>query len=237
VLVADDNRINRHLVVSILEKHGHSVVLAVNGREAVAAARMGGLDAALLDVQMPEMDGLQATAAIRAAEVGTGRHLPIVALTAHALKGDREACLAAGMDHYLAKPIHAAGLLSALDGLVGEPAFDPREALARVEGDASLLAELVEILRAESPRLLADLRRRLEAADARGVQDAAHALKGSVGNFGGHAAAAAAAVLERMGREAALDGGFARLAELEQEVDRLLSSLDRMGATASSSTA
>jgi CheY-like chemotaxis protein len=237
VLVADDNRINRHLVVSILEKHGHSVVLAVNGLEAVAAARKGGLDAALLDVQMPEMDGLQATAAIRAAEVGTGRHLPIVALTAHALKGDREACLAAGMDHYLAKPIHAAGLLSALDGLVGEPAFDPREALARVEGDATLLAELVEILRAESPRLLADLRRRLEAADARGVQDAAHALKGSVANFGGHAAAAAAGVLERMGREAALDGGFARLAELEQEVDRLLSSLDRMGATASSSTA
>jgi CheY-like chemotaxis protein len=98
VLVAEDNRVNQRLILSILEKHGHTCVLAVDGREAVAAAHRGALDAALIDVQMPEMDGFQATGAIRAAEKGTGRHLPIVALTAHALKGDRDACLAAGMD-------------------------------------------------------------------------------------------------------------------------------------------
>jgi len=101
--------------------------------------------------------------------------------------------------------------------------------LARVEGDRKLLAEIVDIFRVESPRMLADLRRCLETGDARGVMEAAHALKGCVGNFGGRAAADAALVLERMGREGALSGGGGRLAELEREVDRLRSGLGRMG--------
>jgi HPt (histidine-containing phosphotransfer) domain-containing protein len=190
---------------------------------------------------MPEMDGFQATAAIRAAEKGTGRHLPIVALTARALKGDREACLAAGMDDYLSKPIRTAELLSILERLGGdagpvpsastsvEPAFDSDDVLTRVGGDRKLLAEIVDIFRVESPRLLADLRRCLETGDARGVMEAAHALKGCVGNFGGRAAADAALALERMGREGALSGGGARLLALEREVDRLRNDLARMG--------
>ena len=241
VLLAEDNKINQRLVVAILEKHGHTVVLAVNGREAVAYAHRRGFDIALLDVQMPEMDGFQATAAIRAAEKGTGRHLPIVALTARALKGDREACLAAGMDDYLSKPIRTEELLSILERLGGEagpappastsvePAFDSENLLTRVGGDRKLLAEIVDIFRVESPRMLADLRRCLETGDARGVMEAAHALKGCVGNFGGRAAADAASALERMGREGALSGGGARLLELEREVDRLRNDLARMG--------
>ena len=241
VLLAEDNKINQRLVVAILEKHGHTVVLAVNGREAVACAHRRGLDIALLDVQMPEMDGFQATAAIRAAEKQTGRHLPIVALTARALKGDREACLAAGMDDYLSKPIRTAELLSILERLGGdagpapsastsfEPAFDPEDVLTRVGGDRKLLAEMVDIFRVESPRMLADLRRCLETGDARGVMEAAHALKGCVGNFGGRAAADAALALERMGREGVLSGGGARLLELEREVDGLRNDLARMG--------
>jgi CheY-like chemotaxis protein len=233
VLVAEDNRINQRLVVAILEKHGHTAVLAVDGREAVAAAHRGGLDVALLDVQMPEMDGFQATAAIRAEELGTGRHLPIVALTARALKGDREACLAAGMDEYLSKPVHAAALLSVLQGLGGgpgpglapstclAPAFDPQDALARVEGDRELLAELVDIYRVETPRMLADLRRCLEAGDVGGVESAAHALRGCVGILGGRAAAEAALAVERMATEAVRSGGGGQLAELERELDRL----------------
>jgi two-component system, sensor histidine kinase and response regulator len=239
VLLAEDNEINQRLVVSLLEKHGHTVVRTANGREAVASAHGGGFDVALIDVQMPEMDGFQATAAIRAAEKGTGRHLPIVALTAHALKGDREACLAAGMDHYLSKPIRTEDLLSLLEWLgddagpvppafTGEPAFELRDVLARVEGDRALLAELVDIFRVDSPRMLADLRRGLEAGDARGVEKAAHALKGCVGNFGGRTAAAAALALERMGRDGVVTGAGARLAELEREVDRLRSGLARM---------
>ncbi len=110
-----------------------------------------------------------------------------------------------------------------------ETAFDPEDVLARVEGDRKLLAELVDIFRVESPRMLADLRRGLETSDARGVEDAAHALKGCVGNFGGRAAADVALALERMGREGVLDGAGARLAELEREVDRLTGGLVRMG--------
>ena len=240
VLLAEDNRINQRLVLAILEKHGHTVVLAANGREAVACAHRGGLDVVLLDVQMPVMDGLQAIAAIRDAERGTSRHLPVIALTAHALKGDRERCLAAGMDDYLAKPIRAAELLSMLERLGDgapparsaaasvEPAFEPAEILARVEGDRALLSELVELFRDEAPHLLAELRRCVEAGDSRGVQDAAHALKGCVGNFGAPAATDAALALEHLGRDDDLREAGPRLIELEQEVERLRSSLVQM---------
>ncbi len=119
VLLAEDNAINQRLVTAILNKRGHTVVTVENGREALAAIDRDALDVALMDVQMPEMDGFEATAAIRAAEEGTGRHLPIVALTARAFEGDREVCLAAGMDAYLAKPIHASELLAILATLAG----------------------------------------------------------------------------------------------------------------------
>ncbi len=240
VMLAEDNRINQRLVSAILEKHGHTVVLAGNGREAVACAHRGGLDVALLDVQMPEMDGFQAIAAIRDAERGTGRHLPVVALTAHALTGDRERCLAAGMDDYLAKPIRTEALLSMLERLGGAapaapsapasvaPAFEPDEILARVEGNRELLAELVDIFRDESPRMLAELRRCCEAGDPGGVRDAAHALKGCVGNFGALAAADAALALEHLGRDEDLRESGPRLAELEREVEHLSIGLVRM---------
>jgi two-component system, sensor histidine kinase and response regulator len=191
-------------------------------------------------VQMPEMDGLEATAAIRANESRTGRHLPIIALTALAMKGDREACLAAGMDGYLTKPLRSSDLLDAIEalvptavapaasGLVG-PTFDRAELLGRVEGDRTLLAELVELFRTESPRLLTELRGCLEASDAKGVQAAAHALRGAVGNFGARAASEAALVLEVMGRDGALTDGEARLSDLEREVRRFEQDLDRLG--------
>ena len=242
VLVAEDNAINQRVIAALLEKHGHSVVLAVDGHEAVAAARHGGLDVALIDVQMPGMDGLQATAAIRVEEAGTGRHLPIVALTARALKGDREACLAAGMDDYLSKPVRTPDLLAILARLGAggdakppphaaaavERAFDPEDVLARLEGDRELLAELVGIFRVDSPRLLADLRRCLETGDGRGVERTAHAIKGFAGNLGGRGAADAAEALERLGREGAVGGGATKLATLELEMDRLGSGLSRM---------
>jgi CheY-like chemotaxis protein len=189
---------------------------------------------------MPVMDGFQAIAAMRDAERGTGHHLPVIALTAHALKGDRERCLAAGMDDYLAKPIRTAELLSILERLGGggplapsapasvEPAFEPAEILARVDGDRALLAELVDIFRDEAPRMLAELRRCFEAGNPRGVQDAAHALKGCVGNFGALAAADAALALEHLGRDEDLQVAGPRVAELEREVERLVGGLVRM---------
>jgi CheY-like chemotaxis protein len=111
VLLVEDNVVNQRVARSLLERHGHAVVVAENGRLALEALNGAEFDIVLMDVQMPVMDGLAATQAIRQREEGTGRHLPIVALTANALKGDRERCLEAGMDGYVAKPFHFHSLL------------------------------------------------------------------------------------------------------------------------------
>jgi hypothetical protein len=126
VLLAEDNPINQKLAVRILEKQGHGVTVANDGVEAVAAARDGEFDVILMDVQMPNMGGLEAAAAIRTLERGTGRHVPIVALTAHAMKGDRERCLKAGMDGYVSKPIQADHLLEVM-AQVTSPAGETAE--------------------------------------------------------------------------------------------------------------
>jgi signal transduction histidine kinase/CheY-like chemotaxis protein len=117
ILLAEDNAVNRLLATKLLEKCGHTIVSAVNGREAIAAVTADAFDIILMDVQMPEMDGLEAAAAIRKMEILTGTHVPIVALTAHAMKGDREICIAAGMDAYLSKPINPQDLFELVESL------------------------------------------------------------------------------------------------------------------------
>ncbi len=133
MLVAEDNAVNQQLVLAILNGLGHEVTIVGDGRAAVAAARTGRFDVALLDVHMPDMDGFEAAAAIRAFEQETGGHLPIAAVTANALKSDRDACLAAGMDGYLAKPIRMTELLDVIDRLAGDaagaPATRPRSSI------------------------------------------------------------------------------------------------------------
>ncbi|MGB7720140.1 MAG: response regulator [Bryobacteraceae bacterium] len=121
ILVAEDNPVNQMVAARLLERRGHRVTLAANGREAVAAVGRESFDLVLMDVQMPEMDGFEATAAIRHAETGTGRHLPIVALTARAMKGDAEHCRLAGMDGYLPKPVSTADLYAIVDGCAHVP--------------------------------------------------------------------------------------------------------------------
>ena len=121
MLVAEDNRVNQRVVTRLLEKQGHHVTLAENGREALEKLLLGGFDGILMDVQMPEMTGLEAAQAIRRAERGSGRHIPILAMTAHAMKGDRERCLASGMDGYVSKPIRSQELLDALQGVISVP--------------------------------------------------------------------------------------------------------------------
>jgi two-component system sensor histidine kinase/response regulator len=115
VLLAEDNAVNRRLAVRLLEKRGHTVVVANNGREALAMVQQERFDLVLMDVQMPEMDGLEATAAIRDTERASGCHIPIVAMTAHAMQSDEERCLAAGMDGYLSKPLDAAKFSQVLE--------------------------------------------------------------------------------------------------------------------------
>jgi CheY-like chemotaxis protein len=117
ILLAEDNLVNRTLAVRLLEKHGHAVEVALDGREALTKYQAGRFELVLMDVQMPEMDGFEATAAIREMEKTTGTHVPIVAMTAHALTGDRERCLAAGMDGYISKPFRVEELLKAMEGI------------------------------------------------------------------------------------------------------------------------
>ncbi|HEV7837094.1 MAG TPA: response regulator, partial [Gemmatimonadaceae bacterium] len=125
VLVAEDNPVNRQLVIALLGKRGHTVATVVNGREAIAALEESAFDVVLMDLQMPEMGGLEATEAIRTAERTTGARVPIIALTAHAMKGDREICLAAGMDGYLTKPINPKELIALLESLTSVPEKAP----------------------------------------------------------------------------------------------------------------
>jgi two-component system sensor histidine kinase/response regulator len=242
VLLAEDNRVNMRLVTAMLEKGGHTVVAAGDGRQAVSAAQAGGFDAVLMDLQMPEMDGFEATAAIRKNEREAGGRLPIIALTAHAMKGDREACLAAGMDAYLAKPVRAHDLLSTLSRLTGggwerapaepvEPAVNAPDVLARVGGDRELLAEVIAIFREQAPRMVADLRRATESGDAKALERSAHTLRGSVVSLGAKPAADEANALETMGRLGRLEGAAGRVTDLERELARLQQELDRLIAT------
>jgi CheY-like chemotaxis protein len=119
ILVAEDNLVNQRLAVRLLERHGHSVAIAGNGREALDALARERFDLVLMDMQMPVMDGLEATAAIRRGELVTGGHTPIVAMTANAMQGDRERCLGAGMDGYLSKPVQEKDVLEAIAAAIG----------------------------------------------------------------------------------------------------------------------
>jgi two-component system sensor histidine kinase/response regulator len=234
ILLAEDNAVNQKLVVRLLQKAGHHAVVADNGREAVALLEQQPFDLVLMDVQMPDMDGFEATAAIRRKE-GTGAHVPIVAMTAHAMKGDRERCLAAGMDSYVAKPIQARELLEVLDQLlpaVSEPKagggpsspsdHDWSGALEKVGGDRELLHELVRVFLEEWPKWKTALDHALAGGDTAQVRRLAHTVKGALGQFEAHQAAEAAEQLETMGRVADLRQAGDMYALLEREIGRLL---------------
>jgi PAS domain S-box-containing protein len=226
LLVAEDNAVNQKLILRLLRKMGHTSVLVTSGHEVLAALKREKFDALLMDVQMPEMDGLEATRRLRAAEAGTGRRIPVIAMTAHAMKGDRERCLEAGMDHYLSKPIDVRELARTLAEL-GIADFNPQpvmnhtEALARLGGDEELLAEVAQLFLQDSPVWLAELRSALARRDAAGVRRAAHTLKGAVSYFGADEVTDAAQRLEELGRSADLGRAAAALDTLEQVIARL----------------
>ena len=214
ILVAEDNPVNQRLAVRLLEKRGHTTVLAGDGKEAIAALEEGSYDLILMDVQMPEMGGLEATAAIRKSEDSSNAHVPIVAMTAHAMKGDRERCIEAGMDAYISKPIKPQELYEVIESAVPDvveaepdtlaearlrPAFDREGALARVDGDLELFKEVVDLFVVDAPRLLSQIRASIQRRDGEGLERAAHQLKSTVGNFDADEAFEAALRLEAMG--------------------------------------
>ncbi|MCW5892380.1 MAG: response regulator [bacterium] len=231
VLVAEDNPVNQMLVRRLLEKMGHSVTVANDGAQALAALEAGGEFAlVLMDVQMPEMDGLAATAAIRAREAARGGpRLPILALTAHAMPGDREQCLAAGMDDYLTKPIQVATLCAAIAravagraGTSAAPCVPAAETvLAAVRTNVARLGPLVTAFRTEAPTLVAAAGAALSRRDAAGLVEAAQVLKWIVGSLGDGAVLEAACRLERLGRDGDLDAAADTWVALEQGVAQL----------------
>ena len=235
ILLAEDGVINQQVAVRLLEERGHSVEVVNNGRTAVEQVATASFDVVLMDVQMPDMDGLEATAAIRRAETLTGEHIPIVAMTAHAMQGDRDRFLAAGMDGYVAKPVRPHELYAAVEefgphaeaGLLAsaDVPFAWDAALESVGGDEAMLRELAEMFFAECPKLMQQIREHIASADSPELRRAAHTLKGSAHVFGAEAAAEAAHRLEEIGREAAFADAAEALALLEDEVARLLPAL------------
>jgi len=218
VLLAEDNAVNQKLAVRLLEKRGHSAAVVSDGQAALEALERETFDAVLMDVQMPGVDGFEATRRIRAREAGTGRRLPIIAMTAHAMKGDRERCLAVGMDGYVTKPIQVEQLFQVLEGFTAPapptpepttpsaPVFDVQAALARARGDRALLAELIELFRGECEQARTTLRGALERRDAGALRLASHSLKGAAANLGASAVADAAQRLELLGKDEQLGG-------------------------------
>lgn len=202
ILVVEDNFINQRLVEAFLEDAGHTPVLATGGREALAILERETFHIVLMDVQMPEMDGLQTTAAIRAREESSGSRTPILAMTANAFPEDRERCLAAGMDGYIAKPVRYEELLelvesSALQEREPRPAAAPQ---AGISGRAGVRQELTGRFVADAQGLHAEMRDAIERRDGGALQRAAHSLRGTAGFFGAETVFDLARRLEELGK-------------------------------------
>ncbi len=195
VLLAEDNPVNQRLALRLLEKLGHRPTLVASGVAALEQATSAGYDVVLMDVQMPELDGLAATRHIRQREQGGQRHVPIIAMTARAMAGDRELCLEAGMDDYLSKPVDLARLRQALAPYVAQaaaPVLDWQAALLRLDGDEDLLHELAALFLADGPQLWREVLEARAAGDHERSARAVHSLKGVLVNFGAQRAIAAA---------------------------------------------
>jgi PAS domain S-box-containing protein len=245
ILLVEDNAVNQLVALRLLEKHGHSVEVAGNGRKALEALRKGSYDAILMDIQMPEMNGWEATKEIRENEKATGEHIPIVAMTAHAMKGDEERCFAAGMDSYLTKPIRTRELLEVLDGIGARKTTAERKAgsffnrrtsstvdlaavLERLEGDRGLFEELVVVFKDDCPRIVEAMRHAIASDDAKSLEHYAHALKGSSASLGALAVSHAAEEIERLARSQQVQNSGDQFRVLQEEIERLLSELESL---------
>ncbi|MDA0284816.1 MAG: response regulator, partial [Planctomycetota bacterium] len=248
LLLAEDNPVNQLTATTMLGKLGHTVTVANNGREALEQINNQEFDVVFMDVQMPEMDGMAATAAIRVSEKVSGKHMPIVAMTAHAMKGDRERCIEAGMDDYISKPIRRVELKSVLQAIIdrfltvadadqefsmtsegsntsNRSVFDATGLMDEFDGDKDMLSRMLEIFQRDCDERLPRLRAAVEAGDAAAVTAEAHAFKGGVGNFFATASFQTAQILETMGHSGDVTQAGPVLAKLESEMTELISAL------------
>ncbi len=235
VLVAEDNAVNQRLALTILEKLGYDADLATNGREALERAESGDYLAVLMDCQMPEMDGFEATQRIRELDAPRGT-VPIIAMTANALEGDRERCIAAGMNDYISKPVRIADLESVLERWVGTGQSGGSEVLDEsvIEGlraldpEGRLLGELVGMYLEDGEARLRALREAVERGDAGEIEREAHTLKGSSANIGAYRVAEQSQVLQDMGRSGDLSEAHEAAEELGREYARATRALSRL---------
>jgi len=238
VLVAEDNPVNRKLAASILQRAGHDAILVTNGKEAVDAVTRERFDVVLMDVQMPVMGGFEATRLIRQLEASSGRRTPIIAVTAHAMKGDREDCFAAGMDGFAPKPIQSAKLLEMLDRLGSEsiaavivpaeiadntdPAILDEVGLMKlVSGNQALAGELAGLFLEDLEPRVTEITAAVNGRDAERLRMGAHALAGSAGTLKAGVVAAAAGMLETIARSGELGGSPLALVNLNSALARL----------------
>jgi PAS domain S-box-containing protein len=243
ILLAEDHVVNQKVAVRMIEAMGHRVTVVSDGRQAVETWEAGSFDVILMDVQMPEMDGFEAVAAIRRIETSAGGHVPIVALTAHAMKGDRERCLDSGFDDYLSKPIRSAKVREMLEkwsesGPVESPltpfdpievsnrGFDRESALASVGGDEALLGEVVGLFLDDCPRLLGEIEGAIDRADGPSLHRLVHSVRGVAGTFG--LTAVIEAVISLEGSTKTLSWGEIRsdFEDLSREIHRVWSTLE-----------
>jgi two-component system sensor histidine kinase/response regulator len=243
ILLAEDNAVNRKLAMRLLEKRGHRVAVATNGREALEQMEATTFDLVLMDVQMPEMDGLEATRRLRARERGAVRRQAVVAMTALVMKGDRERCLEAGMDGYMSKPIRTQELDEILDRYSGTASAvtvvaKPEETspscvlieelMDRIGGDRGFLMELLELFRADYPEQIAKAREAVARGDATALQHVAHSLKGALRNLAAPTASRLADEIGQMSERGEMGDVECRLAALEVEVARVVTTLEAM---------
>jgi two-component system, sensor histidine kinase and response regulator len=249
ILLAEDNRVNQIVATRMVEKMGHTVAVADNGQLALSLLATQPFDLVLMDVQMPEMDGLTAVRKIREGEQSTPFHVPIIAMTAHAMKGDRERCIAAGMDGYVSKPISGqllreemASVLRAGDetttarsSTAGQETgataklilWDMGETLVRLGGDEKLLHDVVEIFLEGAPRHMAGLHQAIAEGDAKTVEEIAHTLRGELGYLGISEISQTARELEQMGHKSDLGGAADLCARLAEGLSGLLTTMQK----------
>jgi len=245
ILLVEDNAVNQLFALRLLEKHGHTVSVAANGRKALEEFEKETYDVILMDVQMPEMNGWEATRAIREKEMSTGRHIPIVAMTAHAMKGDEERCLTAGMDAYLTKPIRTKELIAVLDEIgvhkagstipldvpsrkLTTDAFDLEATLERLDGDRGLFQELTKVFKDDCPRIVEKMRRAIVMHDAKSLEGFAHTLKGSSANLGALAVSHAAGEIERLAHAGSAESTSMEFRVLQREIERVLTEFESL---------
>ncbi len=240
ILLAEDNSVNQMVAVRLLEKMGHTVMVVANGRDAALMVEDQEFSLVLMDVQMPEMGGFEATRVIREKEAATHKHIPIVAMTAHAMKGDREQCLAVGMDGYIAKPIRSAELVAEIERVTRPPeptrqkpapspendCIDWQAAWANLDGDRTLLGELALLFLDDLPKQMEAIHDAVDKEQCRELERLAHRLKGSVGNFAAKPTSEAALHLELVARQGDFSQVPPAMKTLEHEIRRLQSALE-----------